>query len=142
MRRCPLGHGPEHRNVRVPDSTARRKHERKQAQPPRNRFVAPAHRSLRLLRTLNAGIQFRWETGARALVHERAEPGLRVGERRRYLRYAETNRVLFVEVADAGKTHAGHLRDLSVGGLCLVTSREVSVGTRLCLGIFFEHEQD
>ena len=76
------------------------------------------------------------------MVHERAEPGQQVGERRRYLRHAEANRVLFVEVAHAGQTHAGHLRDLSAGGLCLVTSREVSVGTRLCLGIFFEHKQN
>lgn len=65
-----------------------------------------------------------------------------VAERRRYLRHTETTRVLFVEVADAGKTQAGHLRDLSAGGLCLVTSQEVRVGTRLCLGIFFEHRQD
>jgi hypothetical protein len=76
------------------------------------------------------------------MVHERAESDQQIGERRRHLRYAETNRVLFVEVAHAGETYAGHLRDLSVGGLCLVTSREVSVGTRLCLGIFFEHESD
>ena len=75
------------------------------------------------------------------MVHERAEPDLQVGERRRYLRHAETTRVLFVEVADAGETHAGHLRDLSAGGLCLVTSRQARVGTRLCLGIFFERRR-
>ncbi len=76
------------------------------------------------------------------MVHERAEPDLQVAERRRYLRYAETNRVLYVEVSHAEKTHAGHLRDLSAGGLCLVTSREVSVGTRLCLGVSFVYRQN
>lgn len=70
------------------------------------------------------------------------DPHLQIGERRRYHRYAETNRVLFVEVAHAAKTHEGQLRDLSAGGLCLVTSRAVTVGTRLCLGVFFEHAQD
>ncbi|MHC4973791.1 MAG: PilZ domain-containing protein [Planctomycetota bacterium] len=82
------------------------------------------------------------ETGRTHMASGKEDPSLQVGERRRYHRYAETNRVLFVEVAHAAKTYEGVLRDLSAGGLCLTTSREVTVGTRLCLGIFFEHKQD
>ncbi len=73
------------------------------------------------------------------MAHERAEPDQQVGERRRYLRYAEAHRVLVLELGGAEAAYAGRLRDLSAGGVCLVTSREFSVGTRLCLGIFFPH---
>lgn len=73
------------------------------------------------------------------MVHERAEPDVQVGERRRYLRYAQSSKVLFVEPGASGKPHAGLLRDLSAGGVCLTTAREVSVGTMLWLGIFFDH---
>lgn len=76
------------------------------------------------------------------MAYEHAEPEQRVGERRRYVRYAETRRVLFLELYGAEGAHAGRLRDLSAGGLCLVTSREFHVGTRLCLGIFFPHAAD
>jgi hypothetical protein len=74
------------------------------------------------------------------MIRERTE-SVRTQERRQYRRYAEANRVLFLEVGESGKAHAGHLRDLSAGGLCLVTSRRVSLGSRLCLGIFFEHRK-
>lgn len=73
------------------------------------------------------------------MVHERADSDKEVGERRRYIRYAEDSRVRFVEVGDSATTHEGRLRDLSSGGICLVTSQEVSVGARLWLGIFFDH---
>jgi len=73
---------------------------------------------------------------------ERAGPDIRTSERRRYVRYAEDTKVLFVEVGGSRKAYEGYLRDLSAGGLCLMTSREFSVGTQLCLGIFFEHSLD
>jgi hypothetical protein len=74
--------------------------------------------------------------------HEREEPEVRVAERRQHVRYPEDNRVCFREVGESGEAHGGHLHDLSEGGLCLIASEEVSVGTRLCLGIFFEHRPD
>jgi hypothetical protein len=76
------------------------------------------------------------------MVHERAEPDVQVAERRQHVRYAEENRVHFLEIEQSAKAHEGRLRDLSAGGLCLHAEREFSVGTRLCLGIFFEHRRD
>ena len=73
------------------------------------------------------------------MVHERAAPNVEIDERRRYLRYAESHRVLFLEVGESGGAYAGHLRDLSAGGVGLKTVREVRVGARLWLGIFFDH---
>ena len=73
------------------------------------------------------------------MVHEGAEPDVRTAERRRHVRYPEDNRVHFLEVEEPGDAHEGHVRELSAGGLCLMASREFNVGTRLCLGIFFEH---
>ncbi|MHC4816967.1 MAG: PilZ domain-containing protein [Planctomycetota bacterium] len=76
------------------------------------------------------------------MAHERTEPDQEVGERRRHLRYAVASRVRFVEVGKPTTTYEGRLRDLSSGGICLVTSQEVSVGARLWLGIFFDHLRD
>lgn len=76
------------------------------------------------------------------MVHERAETDVRVEERREYVRYEEDNRVLFLEAGESGKPHEGRLRDLSAGGLCLLTERELAVGARLYLGILFEHRPD
>jgi len=76
------------------------------------------------------------------MVHERAESGVQVAERRQHVRYAEDNRVHFLEIEASAVAHEGRLRDLSAGGLCLLASREFRVGTRLCLGIFFEHRRD
>lgn len=73
------------------------------------------------------------------MVHERAEAEVRVEERREYVRYEEDNRVLFLQAGESGKPHEGRLRDLSAGGLCLLTGRELAVGARLYLGIFFQH---
>jgi len=73
------------------------------------------------------------------MAHERAEPDQGIGERRQHLRYAEDSRVRFVEVGNSSTTHEGRLRDLSSGGICLMTSQEVRAGARLWLGIFFEH---
>jgi len=81
------------------------------------------------------------------MAHEGAEPDVQVAERREHVRYPEENRVHFRRVgvfgkAHAGEAHEGRLRDLSAGGLCLLASQEFSVGTHLCLGIFFEHSPD
>lgn len=78
---------------------------------------------------------------------EHAAPEVQVAERRQHVRYPENNRVHFRRVglsgrAHAGAPHEGRLHDLSAGGLCLMASREFSVGTCLCLGIFFEHRPD
>jgi len=73
--------------------------------------------------------------------HERVEPDARVDERREYVRYAENTRILFLEEGAAAPT-AGRLRDLSLGGVCLTTPREVSVGITVYLGIFFQHLQN
>ena len=45
----------------------------------------------------------------------------------------------FVEVGNSATTYEGRLRDLSSGGICVVTAQEVRVGAQLWLGIFFEH---
>ena len=69
---------------------------------------------------------------------ERAELDLRVGEQRRYLRHAESTRVLFLEEAGSAPT-AGSLRDISLGGVCLVAPRAIDVGTKVHLGIFLQN---
>jgi hypothetical protein len=76
------------------------------------------------------------------MVHERAEPKVRAAARREHVRYPEENTVHFREVGESGEAHEGRLQDLSEGGLCLIASEELGVGTRLCLGIFFEHRPD
>jgi len=73
------------------------------------------------------------------MVQERAAPDVRLDERRRHLRYAESSRVLFLEVGEPGGAHAGRLRDLSAGGVGVTTARDVGIGARLWLGIFFDH---
>jgi hypothetical protein len=76
------------------------------------------------------------------MVHRRTGRDVRIDERREYLRHAETSRVLLLEVGATEKPHAGNLRDLSAGGVGLTTDREVRVGTRVWLGIFFAHMPD
>ncbi|MHC4138192.1 MAG: PilZ domain-containing protein, partial [Planctomycetota bacterium] len=47
---------------------------------------------------------------------------------------------LLTTTARPAEFHAGRIRDVSLGGLCLWTSRAWEVGTRLYLGIFWEGE--
>jgi hypothetical protein len=64
------------------------------------------------------------------------------GERRRYQRFSEEISVLFAKTPGSAAFHAGRIRDVSLGGLCLGTSHAWEVGTRLYLGIFWEGEPD
>jgi hypothetical protein len=61
-------------------------------------------------------------------------------ERRFYRRFVEEVSALITTTARPAEFHAGRVRDVSLGGLCLSTSRAWEVGTRLYLGIFWEGE--
>jgi hypothetical protein len=60
------------------------------------------------------------------------------GERRRHPRYPESVHVLYLESEGSGEACSGRIKDLSEGGVCLVTSRELSVGAQLYLGVFLD----
>lgn len=63
-------------------------------------------------------------------------------ERRLYRRFAEEISALLTTTARPAEFHSARVRDVSLGGLCLWTSRAWEVGTRLYLGIFWEGEPE
>lgn len=63
-------------------------------------------------------------------------------ERRLYRRFAEDVSVLLATSVRPAEFHSGRVRDVSLGGLCLWTSRAWELGTRFYLGIFREGEPE
>jgi hypothetical protein len=73
----------------------------------------------------------------------RVDLAVAAGERRRYRRFAEDVSVFLTTTAvRPNEFHSGRVRDVSLGGLCLWTSRAWEVGARLYLGIFWEGEPE
>lgn len=73
-------------------------------------------------------------------LERRSRRAVTTAERRSYRRFAEDISAHFTTAVRGGEFHSGRVRDVSLGGLCLRTSREWPVGTRLYLGIFWVGE--
>lgn len=61
-------------------------------------------------------------------------------ERRSHPRHLEEVKVRFRDLEGFEPSAWGRTRDLSLGGLCLLTAGEIAVGTHLAIEIHFEDE--
>ena len=65
---------------------------------------------------------------------------LGTAERRRHLRFLDEVKVRYRDIEGADPSAWGRSRDLSLGGLCLMTERPVPVGAHLALEVHIETE--
>ena len=65
---------------------------------------------------------------------------LGTAERRRHLRFLDDVKVRYRDIEGADPSAWGRSRDLSLGGLCLLTERPIAVGSHLALEVHIETE--